>query len=303
MSHLRALLLAGLALCSVRSAALETQAPRLKVLTSFLPVYCFTVNVAGDLAEVENLLPARVEPHDYQFSRKDVQKLARADLIVINGLGLEKWLDKPLENSASAHPRTVVAIAAGLETELISSAKPSALPNPHIWLDPRLACHAVTNILRALQQADPAHANGYAANAMRYLARLEQLDAALHRALAPVREASIVTYHDAFAYLARRYGLHVLGVIEPVPDLEPSLKYLAVLYRSIRASHVEAIFTEPPAPARLARQIGSDLHLPLAQLDTLETGPLNPSAYEDAMQDNLRVLARVLQPHAQETSP
>src|SRR5437763_12392815 len=72
---------------------------RLRVLTSFLPIYCFTANVAGDLAEVDNLLPANVEPHDYQFSRKDVQKVAHADLIVVNGLGLERWLDNVLLDS------------------------------------------------------------------------------------------------------------------------------------------------------------------------------------------------------------
>src|SRR5437867_12116709 len=74
----------------------EAEAAKLKVLTSFLPLYCFTVNVAGDLAEVQNLLPARVEPHDYQLSRKDLQKLSHADLIVLNGLGLESWLNKAL---------------------------------------------------------------------------------------------------------------------------------------------------------------------------------------------------------------
>ena len=148
----------------------------------------------------------------------------------------------------------------------------ATLANPHIWLDPRLARHAVTNILKALQQADPAHASGYATNATRYLGRLEQLDLELEQALAPLRGAAMVTYHDAFAYFARHYGLKVVGVIEPVPDIEPSLKHLAFVYRAARANQVQAIFTEPPTPSRLARQIGSDLHLPLAE----DWNPLGP---------------------------
>src|SRR6266513_2002472 len=197
MSWAGRLVLIGWALCGPGISSPGAEGHKLRVLTSFLPVYCFTVNVAGDLAEVENLLPGNVEPHDYQFSRKDLQKLAQADLIVINGLGLEKWLDKAVQNSASAKATRVVEMADGLGSELIyaTSESPSSrreeatpmtasqirrltaaatVPNPHIWLDPRLARHAVRNILKALQQADPAHASGYATNATRYLARLEQ---------------------------------------------------------------------------------------------------------------------------------
>src|SRR6266481_2708120 len=102
MSCVRRLVLAGLLLWS---PMLEVMADgqKLKVLTSFAPIYCLVANVAGDLAQVDNLLPANAEPHDYQFSRKDLQKLSHADLIVLNGLGLEKWLEKAIQNSNVAH--------------------------------------------------------------------------------------------------------------------------------------------------------------------------------------------------------
>src|SRR5262245_6030536 len=106
------LLLIGLAFCCFEAPGAERQ--KLRVLTSFLPVYCFTANVAGDLAIVENLLAANVEPHDYQFSRKDLQKLSRADLIVVNGLGVEGWLTRTIHDS-TAHPQ-VVEISAGFQT-------------------------------------------------------------------------------------------------------------------------------------------------------------------------------------------
>jgi len=289
------------------------EAHQLRILTSFLPVYCFTAQVAGELAEVENLLPANVEPHDFQFSRKDLQKLTHADLIIINGLGLEHWLDNALHNAAPRGSRTVVQISAGLESQFIYRPRQDTLdsshesgigtlPNPHIWLDPRLASQVVTNILRAVQKADPANANGYAANTARYLAQLHQLDQSLEQTLAPLRGASIVTFHDAFPYFARRYGINVAGVIEPVPDVEPSLKYLASLYRAIRANRVQAIFTEPTNPSSLARQMGSDLHLPVGPLDPLESGPLNSNAYEQTMRSNARLLLEFLKPNANRSS-
>jgi zinc transport system substrate-binding protein len=270
------------------------------VLTSFSPVYCFTVNVAGNLAELDNLLPAHVEPHDYQFSRKELEKLSQADLVVLNGLGLETWLREPLANARRTSPKAVVEISAGLESDIICS---NGIVNPHIWLDPNLAARAVTNILRALQSADPSNASDYAANAAAYIGRLQRLDRDLQQVLAPVRGAAVVTYHDAFPYFARRYGLNVVGVVEPVPEVEPSLKYLAGLYRSIRGHRAKAIFTEPFSASRLVNQIGCDLHLSVSQLDTLEAGALKADTYEQGMRNNGAVLAKYLTADAQNIPP
>src|SRR5260370_28024137 len=115
-----------------------------------------------------------------------MRKLNAADLVIINGLQLESWLDKPIHSAE--RPTTVVEAAAGLGSELIpvrsglAGARAGAqqtpgAPNPHIWLDPRLAAQAVSNVLQALQKADPANAAGYAKNAESYLARLKKLDA------------------------------------------------------------------------------------------------------------------------------
>ena len=324
------LILAGV-LLGHSGADLRAAVHKLSVLTTFPAIYCFVANVAGDLAKVENFLPANVEPHDYQFSRTDLQKLSQADLIVLNGLGLETWLERALARSPTA--AGLLKISAGLEADLIYSrdeptgrrtdsalarlqraARPAieqighrsngrAVPNPDIWLDPQLAARAVTNILRALQRADPANAAGYAANARRYVARLQQLDSDLQRTLAPVGGAAMVTYHDAFAYFARHYGLEVVGVIEPVADVEPSLKYLADLYRMARVKPVKAIFTEPLVLSRLAGQIGRDLHIPVAPLDTLETGVVQPGTYEEAMRSNGMVLLKFLSSNAASDSP
>ncbi len=292
-------LFAGLAIWLGSGA--DVQAEKLKVLTSFLPVYCFTVNVAGDLAEVENLLPPGVGPHDYQFTPKDRRKLAKADLIVINGLGMESWLERALQ--AGDHKPVVVEISAGLNKELLHSAEPEGKEseaghhhelNPHVWLDPLLAVHAVTNILVALQKADPAHAAGYARNAEGFVQRLEKLDAEIREGLTPVRTNSFVTFHDAFPYFIRRYQLNLAGVLEETPEVSPSPRYLAQLSGNIRQRKARAIFVEPQFPSTLAEQLAKDLKIKIGTLDTMEIGPQTPSAYEEIMRRNLRVLQETL---------
>jgi zinc transport system substrate-binding protein len=278
---------------------------KLKVVTSFLPVYCFTVNVAGDLAEVDNLLPPGTEPHDFQFSPREVRKLEAADVVVVNGLHLESWLDRAIKSSPNA--KVIVEAAADFKSELIyedsslDAERPGAsnpadfgAPNPHVWLDPRLAQHEVTNILAALSKADPINAAAYARNAGKYIARLEKLDAELNTSLVPFQGQSIITFHDAFPYFARRYGLKVAGVVEQVPDVQPSPKYLSALNQLIRRNGIKVIFAERQSPMKLAEQIGRDYKVAVAQLDTLETGTFNPDAYEEGMRSNLRVLEKYL---------
>ena len=269
-------------------------------------MYCLTAQVAGDLAEVENLLPANVGPHDYQFAPREVRKLSSAQIFVVNGLGIEDWLAKALKAAKGTKPMTVVEATAGLtKADLITSVPHIHLPgerghdhgtgpNPHTWLDPRLAAHAVTNILVALQKADQKNAAAYAMNAAQAVARLHQLDEEIGLALGPYHGSRIVTYHHAFPYFTRRYGLALIGVIEEVPNVEPSPKYLAALLKVIREKEVKAIFTEPQFSAKLAQRISRDTKVPVAELDTLETGPLKPTAYEEGLRRNLNMLLKHL---------
>jgi ABC-type Zn uptake system ZnuABC Zn-binding protein ZnuA len=299
---LAALLLGALA--CLQAWAGDARKPR--VLTSFLPGYCFAANVAGEFAEVEHLLPAAVDPHEFQFSPRDLRRLAATDLIVVNGLGLEGWLTKALELAADQRPPRIVEAAAGLPEELLlgpiakpleggSSPGPRAgHANPHIWLDPLLAAHSVTNIQRALAQLDPAHADDYARNANDFAARLHRLDDEIHAAVATFRPRKLVTQHDAFAYFARRYGLHIVGVLQELPEVEPSPQHLKRLANLIREHGLKVIFTEPRSASRLAAQLTHDLGLEVAELDTLESGPLTPTAYEDGLRQNLRVLEKYL---------
>lgn len=278
---------------------------RLRVLASFFPPAVVALNVAGTNADVEVLLDGRIDPHDFQFSRADLAKITRADLLVLNGLGMESWLDRALlkvgvarpqvELSADLGPEQLIPVAAiGPHREHEQDGHDDAGFNPHIWLDPRLLAHGTTNVLHALQQADPKNAESYAANARAFIEGLHELDAELLRGLAPVRRAPVVTWHDAFAYFARRYGPDVIGVIEPVAEVDPAPRYLADLSRRCRAQGVRALFDQPGVRSRLLQRLASDWRVPVATLDTLENQSLKSDAYVTAMRANARILRETL---------
>jgi ABC-type Zn uptake system ZnuABC Zn-binding protein ZnuA len=277
-------LLAGMVLQGVAAP----QKP--KILTTFSPIYSFTVNITGDLAEVENLLSGSIDVHDYQLSPADLKKIRNADLIVANGLGMEPFLDKVL---ASAEPAWhYVETSRGCEAELIHDAAGNV--NPHVWLDPDLAARAVTNILRELQLIDPARSAAYASNAAVYLHRIQQLDAQIARELRPVRHVSFITQHSAFAYWARHYHLQLVGVVEKIPEVNPTPRELTALHRTIRARKVKALFVPPGRPGPLERQICKDSGIALEHLDSLEIGEPAARAYESGMKKNADALLRVL---------
>lgn len=261
----------------------------LSVVTTVPALYCFTANVAGHLAVVENLLPPGASAHDFQFTFAGRRKLERADLIIANGLGLESWLDRALRKSSCTN---IVLCAAGLGDELIS--RGSSPPNPHVWLDPTLASRMVTNILLALQQADPVNAGAYAANAGAFVDRLKVLDRELLAGLATLTNRAIVTSHDAFSYLARRYGLTIAGVVEERPEVDPSPAHLTALRAAIQKHGVKALFVDPHEGTRRAGQLARDYNIAVGLLDTLEAAPLTSSAYEDGMRRNLRSLLQTL---------
>ena len=290
---------------------------RLRVLTSIPPLYCWTANVAGPLATVENLLPADVSPHDYQFRPRDLKRIGAADVIVLNGLGLEDWFARAIRANSKDAKKKVVRIADGLPEAVLVRHLPTIevgagkgttsahdhdhdhddaakQANPHLWLDPQIARHGVSNSLHALQAADPANAAGYAMNATAYLAKLDVLDAEIRAETTTIRGRPVVTFHDAFPYFCRRYGLDLVGIIEEVPGTDPSPRYLAALLKVVRAKGVKVLFTEPSSNPRLAKRLADDLGIAVAELDVLETGALTPTSYEDGMRRNLAVLRQAL---------
>lgn len=244
------------------------------VVASFYPLYEFARQVAGDRAEVVSLVPAGVEPHDWEPSPQDVARIGRAMLFVFNGAGLEPWADSLVRAPGGAGP-AVVNATAGLA--LLPAEGPGhdddhgkgkeepaateAAYDPHVWLDPVLAQAQVEAIRAGLAKADPGHAEQYASKARAYRERLAALHATFERGLSRCARREIVVSHAAFAYLARRYELTMVPVMGLAPEAEPSPAHLASLVRFARRHKVEYIFFEtlvgPKLAETLAREVGA----------------------------------------------
>ncbi len=208
---------------------------RLQVVTSLELFADMVRNVAGERAEVTALLPSGADPHTYELSPGRVVDVAQADLAFVNGLGLEGSL------------RTVIDENAGGPVDVLTDGLDIVDGNPHLWLDPMLAISYVQSILLALAANDPEGATEYAANAAAYADELLAVDAEIEAALAslPPERRKLVTFHNAFPYLARRYGLEVVAVVVPSPGQEPSARAIADLIDAIEAQNVPAVYKEP----------------------------------------------------------
>jgi zinc/manganese transport system substrate-binding protein len=297
----------GLLAIIAASAASPGPTPRNRpvVLTSFLPIHSLAVAIAGDHAQVQNWLPQGVDPHDFQFSPRDLRRLRAASILVVGGLGLEGWSETKLRQLSGNPGLQIVEAAAGLPKEALilepcghdhdhedTPHSHADIPNPHFWLDPLLMAHAATNIARAFQQLDPGNAEAYQRNAAATTESLHTLHRDYSQRLSQASTA-FITYHAAFPYLARRYGLRLAGVVEAGPTDQPSARQLSELGRLVRSEKVKVLFMDGEPP-RLARQIASDLNLQLNSLETLETGEFGPKAYENGMRRNLETLSKAL---------
>jgi zinc transport system substrate-binding protein len=290
---------------SFASRITAAEAKRLRIVTTILPVYCFASGVVGTNGEVHNLLPPNVEPHDYQLSPSDIRKLKDADLVIFNGLGLDNWVAKAL---GPGQQNRMLELGEAFRGELITALgdlemegehtrsrdRQHAPANPHIWLDPELAMRSVTNIVGAVRKLDPARADSYRRNAESYISRLRGLDSEIVLALVAVHNKPILTQHDAFPYFVRRFQLRQVGVVETTPDVPPSPRYLADLMKVIREKNVTVLFNDPAASPRLIKRIAHDAGIRTAELETLESGPAQPSAYEEGMRRNAETLRREL---------
>jgi zinc transport system substrate-binding protein len=174
---------------------------KIVVVASFYPLYEFASRVGGDRAQVLSLVPAGIEPHDWEPSPMDASRMRSADFLVINGAGFESW-------------------AGDLETKVVDTSEGIEARNPHIWLDPILAKHQVEKIRQGFVDADPENASYYDQNAAAFSAKLDQLDTFVKQELGDCEKSDFIAFHDAFAHFADRYGLTQHGIHGASPEGE-----------------------------------------------------------------------------------
>jgi len=216
-------------------------------------------NVGGDLVTVTSLVPKNGDVHTFEPKPADIRAVAGASLLVMNGLGLDDWLEKTISN-ASKQGTPLVKLAVGLPGIALLPGEGPGTENPHLFMDPKYVELYVDRIAAALKQVDPSHAATYDAQAAAYRAKLEALDAWVRAQVAtiPAANRKLVTFHDAFPYYAREYGITIVGVAVEAPGQDPSAGYTARLVDAIRAAGVKAIFSESQFPAKLVQQLAAE---------------------------------------------
>jgi ABC-type Zn uptake system ZnuABC Zn-binding protein ZnuA len=232
---------------------------RLVVVTSTTVLADLVRNVSGDLVSVSSLVPRNGDPHTFSPRPSDMRTVAGAQVLFMNGLGLDDWMTKSLGNAAQ--PGTpLIRLGEDLPGVTLLPGDGAATQNPHLWMDVAYAEQYANRIADALAVADPTHADAYRAGNATYQQGLQALDAWVRGQVDSVPEANrrIVTYHDAFPYYARAYGITIVGVAVPAPGQEPSARYTAALVDAIRAANVKAVFSEAQFPAKLVDQLAAE---------------------------------------------
>ena len=257
-------------------------------------------NVAGDRLTVDSLLPIGSDPHAYQAAPSDVAKISESDLLILNGVEYEHFIESLLENAGGE--RIVVEATAGLEPhpaeEHADEAESGAgheheAGDPHMWLDPNLVITYVENIRDGLIQVDPDGAETYKANADAYIAELKELDAFIKEQVdtIPVERRLLVTNHEAMGYFAERYGFEIVDMILPSFSSEAgaSAQEIVAAVEAVRSSGAPAIFLGEVENADLANQIAAETGVKVVDdlyLESLTDGAPAPT-YIEMMRHNV----------------
>ena len=245
---------------TVTSAPAATPRPKVKVTATTTQVTALAKVVGGDKIALTGILQANVDAHEYEPRPDDVKAFAGAQVIFINGVGLEKWLDKVVQNSGTK--ALVVDTSSGVPIRKEKNENGVEEADPHIWHSAPNAIIMLNNIRDGLSKVDPPDADTYKANAAAYERKLNDLDAYIKAQIAtiPAANRKIVSNHDSFGYYVERYGLTFVGSIIPSMDtnFQPSAKELADLVTAIKALKVKVIFTESSINPNLARQIAQE---------------------------------------------
>ncbi len=290
------------------SASGAAQDRRLNVLTTVAPLTNIVKNVGGPHIELRGLIPGGTDSHTFEPAPSDIRFIIDADLIILNGLHLEA----PIEKLASANKRpgvgilklgdrTITAKAYVFDRSFPTSA---GYPNPHLWMNPLYAARYAELVRDALAELDPANATRYQERTEQYTTRLLALDRAIAAAVMtiPSHNRKLLTYHDSFAYFAPRYGLTVIGAIEPANFSEPSSRDVARIIRQLKQEKVPAIFGSEVFPSKVLDQIGREAGVQfIATLrdDDLPGTPGSPQhSYIGMMLEDVHTIATALGGHA-----
>jgi zinc transport system substrate-binding protein len=261
------------------------------ILASFYPMYITALNVAQGIPGVKVVNMTKPQTgclHDYQLTPQDMKTLSTAWAFVVNGGGMESFVDKAVKQYLN-----LKIIDASKGIELIRGNGEEG-DNPHVWVSVSAAIAQVKNVADGLAAIDSVNEKKYHTNAGAYIVKLETLKKKMHDGLANISSRDIITFHEAFPYFAKEFNLNIVAVIEREPGTEPSAGELAETINIVKSHKVKALFAEPQYPAKAAQAIARETGIKVYALDPAATGPVSLDAYIRIMETNLTVLQKAL---------
>ncbi len=289
---------------------------KLKVATTVAPLTSIVLNIGGDRVHIHELIPPGVDSHTFEPKPSDAKVLAKADLLIMNGAHLEGSTEKIAQENLKDKSKIFKLADNTLSGEDpktgflydFSFPKAEGSPNPHLWMNPQYALKYADLTRQWLSELDPSNATYYQGNYDKYAAVLKQLDQAIRKdqETVPAANRKLLTYHDSWAYWARRYGWTVIGAIQPSDFKEPSARDLADLITQIKAEKVPAIFGSEVFPSKtletIARATGARFEDQLR--DDEPPGKIGDRnyTYVGMVVEDMRIMFSVLGGNADETS-
>ncbi|HZA70419.1 MAG TPA: zinc ABC transporter substrate-binding protein [Nitrososphaeraceae archaeon] len=269
---------------------LETSS-KLKVVSSFFPIDQFVGQVGGEAIERMLLIPKGVEPHDYEPTIKDIQRVDSADVLVYNGLGFENWIGK------MSIPQKIDA-SKGLNATYLDERNMTF--DPHVWLDPLLAKKQVENIRDGLIMNDPNHKDIYVNNSNNFLNELDNLDEKIRTDLESCKKKDFITFHNSFSYFAKQYGLNQHSISNTDPESEVTPARLTEIINIAKTLGLQVIYSEelvdPRQATVIAQEVPDGKVLVLSPIEGLSENEQKAGlGYIDKMNDNIDNLMAGLQ--------
>ncbi|HEX9330360.1 MAG TPA: metal ABC transporter substrate-binding protein [Anaerolineales bacterium] len=291
-------------LAACASASGTAQNGTLNVIATVSPITNIIYNIGGNRVNVSGIVPEGVNSHTFEPAPSDAKKLAQADIIFVNGLHLED----PTVQLAEANKKSGAEIVSLGEQTITSDQyiydfsfpKSEGNPNPHLWMNPMNALRYGEIARDTLARRDPANADYYKGNYEKFKTRIEALDEAIKTTInsIPEQNRKLLTYHDSFAYFAPRYGMTVIGAIQPSDFAEPSAKDVANLITQIKQEKVPAVFGSEVFPSPILEQIAKESgakYVSDLRDDDLPGAPGEAKhSYIGLMVEDVRIMAEVL---------
>ena len=297
------LVLSGLVAACAGTAA-PASGQKLNVVSTVSPITNIIYNIGGDRIHLTGIIPEGTDSHTFEPAPSDAKLLAQADLVFVNGLKLEEPTVKLAEANKKAGAEIVQLGEQTITPDQyiydFSFPQENGSPNPHLWMNPMNALRYAEIARDTLVKRDAANADYYSKNYDAFKARIEALDQAIKDAIASIPEANrkLLTYHDSFAYFAARYGMTVIGAIQPSDFAEPSAKEVANLIKQVKDEKVPAIFGSEVFPSPVLDQIAKEAGA--VYVDTLrdddlpgQPGDANHS-YLGIIRDDVATMAKAL---------